>query len=73
MNIKYENIFKSFFVVVILFLIFFSINLIITIKNKPQSAYTVLSNEPNQSIKKLQDTRVHNWSEIEKEKKTHNK
>lgn len=66
---KLQTVFKSFFVVLILFLIFFGINLLIILKNKPQSAYTVLSNEPNQSIKKLQDTRVHNWSEIEKEKK----
>ena len=67
MDIKFQNILKSTSVIVILFLIFFGINLLIMLKNRPQSAYSVLSNESNIM---LQDTRVHNWSEIEKEKKT---
>ena len=67
MDIKFQNILKSTSVIVILFLIFFGINLLIMLKNRPKSAYSVLSNESNIM---LQDTRVHNWSEIEKEKKT---
>lgn len=54
---------KSFLFIVIVFLIFFAINLFINFKNKSDSAYNILSNE--QSMVMLQDTRVHNWSEVE--------
>ena len=66
---KYSNlqtIFKSFFLLVILFLMFFAVNLFITVKNKSQSAYSILSSEDEKSMPKLQDTRVHNWSEVDK-------
>ena len=58
--------FKSFFLLVIIFLIFFSVNLFITIQNRPKSAYTVLNTEEEKAKLKLQDTRVHNWNELEK-------
>ena len=56
---------KSFFLLIILFLVFFAANLFITVKNKPQSAYTVLTSDREIM---LQDTRVHNWSELKKNK-----
>ena len=59
-----QTVFKSFFVLLALFLIFFGVNLFISIQNKSKSAYTVLSSENEQLM--LQDTRVHNWSELEK-------
>ena len=64
---KYKSlatVFKSFFILMILFLVFFGVNLIIDIKNQDKSAYTSLRNEKSEV--KLQDTRVHNWNEIEK-------
>lgn len=60
-----QTVFKSFFLVVILFLVFFAVNVFISLKSKTDSAYTVLNN--NEKLKlMLQDTRVHNWSELEK-------
>lgn len=64
--LKLKTVFKSFFVVVMLFLVFFAINLFISLKNKPQSAYSVLSNNQENKNIMLQDTRVHNWNELEK-------
>ena len=61
-----QTVFKSFFLLIILFLMFFAVNLFITVKNKSQSAYTVLSSEDEKLMPKLQDTRVHNWSEVDK-------
>ena len=61
-----QTVFKSFFLLIILFLMFFAVNLFITVKNKSQSAYTILSSENEKSMLKLQDTRVHNWSELDK-------
>ena len=61
-----QTVFKSFFLLIILFLMFFAVNLFITVKNKSQSAYTVLSSEDEKLMPKLQDTRVHNWSELDK-------
>lgn len=64
--IKYSSLqtaFKGFFLLIVLFLVFFAINLFISIQNRPKSAYSVLNKE---SMVKLQDTRVHNWDEIEK-------
>ena len=59
-----STVFKSFFVLIILFLIFFAVNLFVTIKSKKDSAYTVLNSEGEKTM--LQDTRVHNWSELDK-------
>lgn len=67
---KYSSLsknYKSIFVLVILFLAFYFINLIVTVNNKPESAYNVLNKESSKI--KLQDTRVHNWSELDKDKK----
>ncbi len=61
------TIFKSFFVLIILFLLFFAVNLFITVKSKRESAYTVLNSEMYKTM--LQDTRVHNWDEIDNKKK----
>ena len=61
---KFQVIFKSFFLIIILFLVFYAVNLFFIVKNKPQSAYTVLENLSEKEKLKLQDTRVHNWSEI---------
>ena len=60
------NILKGFFVLIIFFFIFFAVNLLISIQNKHNSAYNVLSTEYEKSQPKLQDTRVHNWSELQK-------
>ena len=60
-----QTIFKSFFLLVILFFVFFAINLFISIKGNHKSAYSVLSNEEPNIM--LQDTRVHNWSELKKD------
>lgn len=60
------TVFKSFFVLIILFLVFFAVNLFITVKSKRDSAYTVLNSETYKTM--LQDTRVHNWDEIDKKK-----
>lgn len=59
-----KTTFKTFFLLIIIFLIFFAVNLFFTVKNKPESAYTMLQSQSRKH--KLQDTRVHNWSEIEK-------
>lgn len=64
-----QTVFKSFFLLITLFLIFFAVNLFITIQNRSKSAYTVLSSEGEQTKLMLQDTRVHNWDEIGKNKK----
>ena len=61
-----KNVFKGFFVLIIFFFIFFAINLFISIQNKHNSAYNALSTEYEKSQPKLQDTRVHNWSEVDK-------
>lgn len=60
-----KTVFKSFFLVIVLFLVFFAVNLFITINNKRNSAYKVLSSETNKTM--LQDTRMHNWDEINKQ------
>ena len=59
-----KNVFKGFFVLII----FFFINLFISVKSKHESAYSVLTREYEKSQLKLQDTRVHNWSELDKKK-----
>ena len=61
---KLSSLFKSFFIVVIFLILIFGANLFISILNKPKSAYTYLNKDAEV---KLQDTRLHNWSEIDKE------
>ena len=64
---KYSNlqtVFKSFFLLIILFLTFFAVNLFITIQNKHESAYNALNKEVQNDQLMLQDTRVHNWDQI---------
>ncbi len=68
LNSAMKNVFKGFFVLIIFFFIFFAVNLFISIQNKHKSAYSVLSAEYEKSQPKLQDTRVHNWSELDKKK-----
>lgn len=63
-----KNVFKGFFVLIIFFFLFFAINLFISIQSKHNSAYNALTSEYEKSQLKLQDTRVHNWSELEKKK-----
>ena len=63
-----KNVFKGFFVLIVFFFLFFFINLFISVKSKHESAYSVLSRECEKSQLKLQDTRVHNWSELDKKK-----
>ena len=67
-NKSMKNIFKGFFVLIIFFFLFFFVNLLISVKSKHESAYSVLSREYEKSQPKLQDTRVHNWSELDKKK-----
>lgn len=68
LNKPMKNMFKGFYIVVVLFLIFFFINLFISVKSGHESAYSFLNREHEKSKLKLQDTRVHNWSELEKKK-----
>ncbi len=56
----------SVFIIIVIVLSFIFINLLISVKSKRESAYSALSREYEQSMLKLQDTRVHNWSEVEK-------
>ena len=67
---NFKNVFRSFFLLVILFLFFFGISLFINVKNRPYSAYDVLVNKNRIKNEKenlmLQDTRVHNWDEVGK-------
>ncbi len=64
---NFKNVFKSFFLLVILFLFFFGVSLFINVKNKPYSAYDSLINKTNEKQNlMLQDTRVHNWDELKK-------
>ena len=63
---NFKNVFRSFFLLVILFLFFFGISLFINVKNRPYSAYDVLVNKNKKENLMLQDTRVHNWDELGK-------
>lgn len=64
-----KNIFRGMVVLTIFFLMFFAINVIVSIlRNKSQSAYDTLTAEYEKSQPKLQDTRVHNWDELQKKK-----
>ena len=64
--LKAQNMLRSFFIVVVIFLLFFAISLFININNKPESAYNHLTSENERQEINLQDTRVHNWSELGK-------
>lgn len=70
MDLSYEKYFRGSFILLILFLLFFVVNLFLTINNKPISAYDALGGEKaektNKSNLKLTDTRAHNWSDLEK-------
>ena len=59
---------KGFLILITLFLLFFVINYFISINSDHKSAYTVLTGENEKSKLMLQDTRVHNWSELQKKK-----
>ena len=59
-----QTIFKSFFVLIILFLAFFAVNLFLSIQNRPKSAYSALNEKASRLKIMLQDTRMHNWDEI---------
>ena len=64
-----QTVFKSFFVLIILFLVFFAVNLFLLIQNRPKSAYSTLNEEASRLKIMLQDTRMHNWDEIDKKDK----
>ncbi len=71
MNMSYEKYFKGSFILLILFIIFFAVNLYMTINNKPISAYdALLKNKDNIENKtkdiKLTDTRAHSWEGLKK-------
>jgi len=67
MNFSYEKCFKGSFVLLILFLVFFAVNLFMTVNNKPKSAYDALGGEKAEAGNlKLTDTRAHNWSDLQK-------
>lgn len=60
---------KGFLILIALFLLFFVINYFISFNSDHKSAYKVLTSngEKNEKSKiMLQDTRVHNWSELQK-------
>ena len=63
-----KNTFKGTFVLVLVLILFFTINLVVNINAKREFAYNVLSklNNENNNVM-LQDTRVHNWSELDKD------
>ena len=63
-----KNTFKGTFVLVVVLLLFFTVSLVVNINAKHESAYNVLSklNSKNNTVM-LQDTRVHNWSELDKD------
>ena len=65
---KLKGVYSTLFVLIVLFLVFFAGNLVIYFFNKPQSAYSVLDKESkNENKIMLQDTRVHNWDELNKQ------
>ncbi len=68
-----KNSSKGMFILIIILLIFFAINLFVNIQGKHESAYSVLSKSSNEAPLMLQDTRVHNWEEIDKNNKSRGK
>lgn len=67
MNISLEKYFKGSFVLLILFLIFFAVNLFLTVNNKPKSAYDALGGEKAEAESpKLTDTRAHSWNNLKR-------
>lgn len=70
MNTSIEKYLKGSFVLLILFLTFFAVNLFIAVNNKPKSAYDALGGEKAEADNpKLTDTRAHNWSDLESKNK----
>ena len=71
MNLSLDKYFKGSFVLLILFLLFFAVNLFLTVNNKPKSAYDALDGEKweKENIK-LTDTRAHGWSDLESKNKS---
>ena len=59
---KLQMILKVSLVILAICLLFYWVNLFSTLHNKSEDAYSVLLKE-NQKLK-LQDTRIHNWSEV---------
>ena len=53
---------KGILIISVIFFVFYGIYLFVTLKNKPKSAYSVLTSESEKPM--LQDTRVHNWDEV---------
>ncbi|MBI1858676.1 MAG: hypothetical protein HYR97_06160 [Candidatus Melainabacteria bacterium] len=53
---------KGILIISVIFFVFYGIYLFVTLKNKPKSAYSVLTSESEKTM--LQDTRVHNWDEL---------
>lgn len=71
MNISYDKYLKGSFVLLILFLTFFAVNLFMAVNNKHQSAYDALGGEKAEAESpKLTDTRAHNWSDLESKNKS---
>lgn len=60
---KLSGLLKSFFIVIFFLIIIFGANMFISMLNKPKSAYSYLNKDTEV---KLQDTRLHNWNEIDK-------
>ena len=63
---KMSGFFKKFFLIIVILLVFYAGYLVVLLNNKPQSAYKDLITKESKHKTKLQDTRVHNWSELQK-------
>ncbi|MBI2996327.1 MAG: hypothetical protein HYY52_06425 [Candidatus Melainabacteria bacterium] len=63
---KLQIFLKGSLILIILFLMFFAINLFISIQFSKKSAYDALTENTVKEKVMLQDTRVHNWSEVNK-------
>ena len=61
------GLFKKLFIIVLVFLIFYGGYLMISLSNNHESAYSSLKGQQKKKVK-LQDTRVHNWSELQEKK-----
>lgn len=69
MNLPLDKYFKGSFILLILFLLFFAVNLFLSVNNRPKSAYDALNGEKwEKESLKLTDTRAHNWSDLKKKK-----
>ena len=65
-NKSVQTAFKGFLIVAVIFLAFFAVNLWLCLQGKRESAYSALSRNEKEEQMMLQDTRVHNWSEVKK-------